>query len=83
MGMMNAASDQDFDQQEHLADPNDQDFSEQDALEAFAKQLGEKTFECELIDSASNAFARRILGCSSIEQAKNEAKAWLGIAPTF
>lgn len=62
--------------------PSD-DFSEQDALEAFAKQLGEKTFECELIDAASNAFARRILGCSTIQQAQNEAKAWLGIAPTF
>jgi hypothetical protein len=59
------------------------DFSESDALEVFARQLGEKSFECEVIDAASNAFARRILGCSTIEQAQNEARGWLGIEATF
>lgn len=63
--------------------PPVEEFSEQEALETFAKQLGDKTFECELIDAASNSFARRILGCTSIEQAQNEARGWLGIAPAF
>lgn len=56
---------------------------EQDAQEIFARQLGNTIFEVEVIDAAANSFARRVLRCATIEQAQNEARAWLGEKPIF
>lgn len=76
----------DFEEVREVEEPAELEADEPDlqaACELMARKLGSATFEAELLDRASNAFARRILGCDSIDQAKAEANAWLGIKAPF
>jgi hypothetical protein len=67
--------------EQHEIEPTCEEMGE--ALERLTKALAQTESGWSVAMHEAGAFAGRVLTCETLEQAKNEARAYLGIKPQF